>query len=123
MKDYENFVKINESVASELLLLANLYSFYLQKYGPGSSKFRDQIKFLEEQGEISNKSIKKFYKENNISIERFPGDTLLSKVKSKTTHLTSVGCGSSSSSVGCGSTPSRSSSVGCGSTRYRNVGC
>jgi hypothetical protein len=122
MKDYEGFIQMNEST-SELTLLSNLYAFYLQKYTAKKSavdKFKAQVNFLEAQGELSAKSIKKFYKENDISVEKAEPKTKKSK---ETT--TDYGCGSTTISSGCGSTPAPKKSkpsIGCGSNSI-SVGC
>jgi hypothetical protein len=67
MKDFKNFLKMNES-DSESALLSNLYFFYVQKWGKeiAKSKFKEQVKFLQKQGEVSSRSVDSFLRDNNI---------------------------------------------------------
>lgn len=123
MKNYDGFLKMNEA-SNELALLSNLYSFYLQKYGKeiAKEKFREQTSFLIEQGDLSKKSVAKFFKENNF---------LKTEVEEPKSYYSDSGCGSSQS-VDCGSVPDvrpydtwdyqGHSNNNCGSSS-KNVGC
>jgi len=127
MENFGEFMKINESSSNEIALLTNLYSFYLKKYTSkkiAKVKFKEQVEFLKEQGEVSTKVVNKFFKENDIAVEKTSKPKLPSFLSSK--DNIDFGCGSVSRNVGCGSTPSKpvkrsSSYSGCGSSS--NTGC
>jgi len=130
MENYDGFIKMNES-ANEIALLSNLYSFYLQKYADKKifkTKFKDQVIFLYNQGEISKKSLTKFFKDNGMTIaEDINGVKVSVKDKLKSTpSYSDDGCGSSYN-AGCGSAPiSHTSRIyrdnSCGSSSS-NAGC
>lgn len=106
MKDFKDFLKMNES-DSETSLLSNLYFFFVQKWGKeiAKSKFKAQAKFLQSQGEVSSRSVAAFLKDNNI-------DTSSPKPDYSDSYADNVPSSRSSSDDGCGS----SYNAGCGST-------
>jgi nanoRNase/pAp phosphatase (c-di-AMP/oligoRNAs hydrolase) len=130
MENFEDFMKLNESsISNEMVLLSNLFNFYLQKYSKkiAKIKFKEQVEFLKNQGEVSTKVVNKFFKENDIPVETVSKSKKSDDFKEREertlrSYSSNAGCGGISSNVGCGSIsniPSRNSS-GCGSI---NVGC
>ena len=127
MKDFKDFLKMNES-DSETSLLSNLYFFFVQKWGKeiAKTKFKAQAKFLQSEGEVSRKSVEAFLRDNNIdTVEPKPdySDTYADNVPSSSSS--DDGCGSISSNAGCGSAPISRRSYSdnsCGSSSS-NAGC
>jgi hypothetical protein len=99
MKNFDNFLNEN---SAEMTLLSNLYSLHEKKNS--LYKFKDQVQYLESQGQLSIKNINKFLSDKNIKID----------FKESNKVILESECGSSYG--GCGSSYSPSSYGGCGSS-------